>query len=682
MAQLVGVRVKETWPDADGDGVPDVPPFAGHLIRYTYDALGRLSTREHLGKLPANGIDLDRPFIEMREYVWDGSGLSTEVAYGAPDKTQPRWRITRIPGPQALDDAPQVLVEVEPTFPGSPYAGTTRRYTLLRDEMGSVVGIAPEDEGPRPDGKPPIPVRFLYTPYGEAHAEDGPELRTARVDSIKVELGRTKQQIPNRHLAAPGAFVADWSLGLDPESLSRGVAVERLVPDQGWQAVGDSEVAIGLDPQAQDGTRLVVLPLSGWQASSTYRVRLTSELEDTLGRRLGHPESLEWKVATPPAAQEEPVAEIKFFVQRPLRYESWQAARESVEGRFPGGVGELFEGLWTDPVTGLNYARARWYDSRNGSWLSEDPAGTVDSPNIYAFVGWQPNMQLDPMGLCKGRDCWLIFGLAHDPVGTASELVRLGKEKLKSTASQAGSFVANDIFHVEHFREAATGFGPGTTLKENALGAGVFLLGGLDIGANLLTGGGEGTAAKVAEKTAVEIGTREVAELEARKLAEAGAKALAGDAAEAGIRHGATDAAVDGLKSLQLQRRLAEVTTEQRNALVESPELLARYLTPAEVGAVKDEPWRMTLFFGTALERRVAREAARDAELSVLEHTVNNAPQDFIGPGGVAFDITGSSVSSILSHARRKGVDFVITYESVPKDLGKKFLSWIAEHGG
>jgi len=43
--------------------------------------------------------------------------------------------------------------------------------------------------------------------------------------------------------------------------------------------------------------------------------------------------------------------------------------------------------------------RARWYDPRNGSFLSEDPMGDVDSPNLYAFVGWQPNMAGDPLGL-------------------------------------------------------------------------------------------------------------------------------------------------------------------------------------------------------------------------------------------------------------------------------------------
>ncbi|MCP4594482.1 MAG: hypothetical protein GY842_27440, partial [bacterium] len=67
-------------------------------------------------------------------------------------------------------------------------------------------------------------------------------------------------------------------------------------------------------------------------------------------------------------------------------------------GRFPGGQTSLFQGLWTDPVTGVAHARARWYDARNASWLSEDPYADLDSPNLYAFVAWQPNMATDPSG--------------------------------------------------------------------------------------------------------------------------------------------------------------------------------------------------------------------------------------------------------------------------------------------
>jgi RHS repeat-associated protein len=57
-----------------------------------------------------------------------------------------------------------------------------------------------------------------------------------------------------------------------------------------------------------------------------------------------------------------------------------------------------FQGLWHDPTTGLAYARNRWYDARTASWLSEDPLGPVDSPNLYAFVAWGPHMGRDPMG--------------------------------------------------------------------------------------------------------------------------------------------------------------------------------------------------------------------------------------------------------------------------------------------
>ncbi len=62
------------------------------------------------------------------------------------------------------------------------------------------------------------------------------------------------------------------------------------------------------------------------------------------------------------------------------------------------GQNLLFQGLWTDPATGISYARARWYDARNANWLSEDPLADVDSPNLYAFVAWGPHVGADPMG--------------------------------------------------------------------------------------------------------------------------------------------------------------------------------------------------------------------------------------------------------------------------------------------
>ncbi len=82
----------------------------------------------------------------------------------------------------------------------------------------------------------------------------------------------------------------------------------------------------------------------------------------------------------------------------------WTHQMATLDGRFPGGQNLLFQGLWTDPVTGLSYARNRWYDARNASWLSEDPKGAIDSTNLYAFVGWGPHVFVDPLGRSKVKN--------------------------------------------------------------------------------------------------------------------------------------------------------------------------------------------------------------------------------------------------------------------------------------
>jgi uncharacterized protein RhaS with RHS repeats len=49
-------------------------------------------------------------------------------------------------------------------------------------------------------------------------------------------------------------------------------------------------------------------------------------------------------------------------------------------------------------MTGLVYARARWYDPGTGSFLSPDPLGYRDSSNLYAFAGGDPVNRRDPTG--------------------------------------------------------------------------------------------------------------------------------------------------------------------------------------------------------------------------------------------------------------------------------------------
>jgi RHS repeat-associated protein len=51
-----------------------------------------------------------------------------------------------------------------------------------------------------------------------------------------------------------------------------------------------------------------------------------------------------------------------------------------------------------EPLTNQNYVRARWFDTRTGVWLTPDPMGYVDSPNLYAYAGGDPVNGRDPRG--------------------------------------------------------------------------------------------------------------------------------------------------------------------------------------------------------------------------------------------------------------------------------------------
>ena len=256
-----------------------------------------------------------------------------------------------------------------------------------------------------------MPVR-LYSPYGEAHAESAPELRRVRFDnevsSVETAAGTVEQTVADPALVAGGALRISLSVPAAESSLAAGVVVERLEGGSGWVPVDGTEAVVARDA-AEPGEVLILLR-NGWERGVSYRVLLTPSLIDAAGRSSAIPRTWSGASRSPPPRSLEPpvIFERRFSVE----YESYQAAGDTVGGRFPGGQTSLFQGLWTDPVTGVAHARARWYDARNATWLSEDPYDDFDSPNLYAFVGWQPNMATDPSGevtadtaLDVGMDC-------------------------------------------------------------------------------------------------------------------------------------------------------------------------------------------------------------------------------------------------------------------------------------
>jgi RHS repeat-associated protein len=57
-----------------------------------------------------------------------------------------------------------------------------------------------------------------------------------------------------------------------------------------------------------------------------------------------------------------------------------------------------YTGRQYDDETGLYQYRARYYSPRLGVFLSNDPIGTKDDPNLYMYVGLDPVNRIDPTG--------------------------------------------------------------------------------------------------------------------------------------------------------------------------------------------------------------------------------------------------------------------------------------------
>jgi RHS repeat-associated protein len=387
-SELVGATVKDEWPPQKPGGSPVVSPWAGHKLLFERDATGRLMARELRGVPATAGDEASRPFVSRSEYVWDGDTLLAETGLAYDGAVL--WRKSFVPG-TSINDHVQLRLEVY----GQGATPDERLFTYLRDEQRTVLGLVHERVDADPQ-KPPVVLRYLYTPLGEVHAETGPELRRARFDAsvstTAVPGGATVSQTLASAGEAGGALLVDFSIGIDPATLG-GVGVERRLSDGTWGALAEAERAIGWGEE--NAGQLVVLPLAGWTRGTTYRVSLTSALKDGIGRVVSSAPVLEIPIPGDATGGGPPAFETAF----PFGYETYQAAGDSAGGLIPGGNPYLFHGMYFDAVLGLALTPNRVYDPRTGHWLTIDPLDDVDSPNLYAFVGWRPHMATDASGL-------------------------------------------------------------------------------------------------------------------------------------------------------------------------------------------------------------------------------------------------------------------------------------------
>jgi RHS repeat-associated protein len=63
-----------------------------------------------------------------------------------------------------------------------------------------------------------------------------------------------------------------------------------------------------------------------------------------------------------------------------------------------------YTGREYDPEIGLYYYRNRYYDPAIGRFITQDPLGMVDGPNLYTYVNNNPVNWVDPWGWCKDKE--------------------------------------------------------------------------------------------------------------------------------------------------------------------------------------------------------------------------------------------------------------------------------------
>lgn len=91
-----------------------------------------------------------------------------------------------------------------------------------------------------------------------------------------------------------------------------------------------------------------------------------------------------------------------------------------------------YTGMERDEETGLEYHSARYYLPWLGRWLSADPGGLIDGPNVYQYSRNNPNNITDPNGMNPPED--------GDPINFSLHLPHVSPLRLSANAQMHNVF--------------------------------------------------------------------------------------------------------------------------------------------------------------------------------------------------------------------------------------------------
>ena len=126
-------------------------------------------------------------------------------------------------------------------------------------------------------------------------------------------------------------------------------------------------------------------------------------------------------------------------VNERYQYEAFGASNGSNWTRYG------YTGRERDAATGLLYYRARWYDSQQGRFLTEDPIGMRGGLNLYSYVGNSPLNLIDPLGLNPALAFLCGFAKALIPAILIGALIGIGLALVPAAAAFWASAVIGGV---------------------------------------------------------------------------------------------------------------------------------------------------------------------------------------------------------------------------------------------
>lgn len=339
---------------------------------YTFDAKGRLLTAtaaplqiryvySATDRLIARRVTSDSTVVSDTTYVWDPFSDRLLAAF---DTATGAVLEQVIHGDAAYDDPLIVLAPSSELYPIFDEAATSTLQAVL-DPNGHLVSRNLQND-----------------PYGA----DDLTLTGPAVDRVAIDIAASGTVTVSLHTTDPldpttvptGATLTAGAVASPvPPTLTSPHLITWTFTPTAWTAFTTpaTPLAIAATATLRSTTwspTTLILPPPDW-ASTTHDLRTTPTTP------------FELRVPVPTAST--------------TAYAIEHLALAASEPDAPLFTTAAFQALpFSEPATGLVYARARWYDASTGSFISPDPQGYVDSSNLYAFGGGDPVNGRDPRG--------------------------------------------------------------------------------------------------------------------------------------------------------------------------------------------------------------------------------------------------------------------------------------------